>query len=728
MWHLKLTELTSTVHRHRWRTAAALISLVLPSAIHGQTRVSPVAAADTLHGVTILDPFRHMEQQSSDETMRWVRAQDEIARRFASGAQNATSIRRAVGTLARSRVSGPPVRRGAREFYTVRTGTGPGAALEFYVRAVGDTSAGVRLIDGAPGTGAATAIPSPDGLLVAVAVPRAGSNWSTIRVMRSTDGTLLPDSVPGLYRTMGGIRWSADGRGFFYQRSEGASAIVNSPVGRSRIMYHRVGTGSDVEVFKLPAADSNSTIALGLAPTGGTTLVVIVTDNSSGATRLFVTDAMTPGSPVRAVSAPSGSYSFAGEARGTLYFASWAGASRGRVIALQNPLIAPAWREVVKEGAESIDTWPGVGVNVLGGGLLVAYAATDGGLRTVFFDLDGKQQREIRLPARGSVWSGFVGHAQSDTAFYQLTGLADPGTVYQLVLSTGVSTPYARRELGYDPGDIITERIEVPTSDGERVPVDVVRRRSTPLDGSAPLILYGYGFGGWIAAPWFQPAMAHWVDRGGIWAVASVRGDGARGERWRAAGARRNKPVGIRDYLEVTTWLSANGYTRPDRMVANASSAGGPLVAAAVLQRPEAFRAAIFDYSIFDMLRYDRFSHGRQWVTEYGTATDRDDFAVLRSYSPYHNVVPGRCYPAMLVTPGELDQTAPPFHSYKFIAALQASAPDRCADRPALLRVSWGAGHQAGATPEDAAETWADELSFLERVLPTGVWPSPPNQ
>ncbi|MGE3617347.1 MAG: prolyl oligopeptidase family serine peptidase, partial [Gemmatimonadales bacterium] len=191
---------------------------------------------------------------------------------------------------------------------------------------------------------------------------------------------------------------------------------------------------------------------------------------------------------------------------------------------------------------------------------------------------------------------------------------------------------------------------------------------------------------------------------------------GEHGESWRAEGSRRHKQRGIDDFVAATEWLIGHRYTAADRMVANASSAGGPLVAAAVMQRPELYRAAIFDYSIFDMLRYDRFGHGRQWQSEYGTAADREDFEVLRRYSPYHAVRTGVCYPAILATPGELDQTAPAWHSAKFIAALQA-AGSPCG-RPALLRMSWGAGHSAGATAAEAARTWADELAFLERVLP----------
>jgi prolyl oligopeptidase len=208
--------------------------------------------------------------------------------------------------------------------------------------------------------------------------------------------------------------------------------------------------------------------------------------------------------------------------------------------------------------------------------------------------------------------------------------------------------------------------------------------------------------------------MVLWLEMGGVWALPNTRGGGEYGEAWHRAGSLRNKPIAIDDYLAAAEWLVANGYTSADRLVANGSSAGGPVVGDAVLRRPELFGAAVLDFPVLDMLRYDRFTGAQAWRYEYGSPEDAEDFKVLRGYSPVHNVRAGVCYPPTLVAPGERDEIAPPFHAYKFVAALQAA---QSCSKPVLLRVSWGGGHAYGADLDDSIENWSDQLAFLVKVL-----------
>ena len=317
------------------------------------------------------------------------------------------------------------------------------------------------------------------------------------------------------------------------------------------------------------------------------------------------------------------------------------------------------------------------------------------------------------------MWTGFVGRQQDAEAYYVLSGVADPGTVYRLDVRTGRSSLVRRPALPHDPDQVVTSRVFYRGRDGTRIPMFVAHRKGLPLDGSAPVYMYGYGHGGWAAAPWFQPAMALWLEMGGVWALPNTRGGGEYGEAWHQAGVRRNKQTAIDDYLAAAEWLVANRYGARERFVANTSSAGGPLVAAAVAQRPELFGASVIDYPLVDVLRYDRYTGGRAWLPEYGSPQDADDFRALLAYAPLQNLKPGACYPATLIAPGERDETTVPMHAYKLAAALQHA--QGCADRPVLLRVSWGAGHASGATSEDAVETWADELAFLARTVGLGA-------
>jgi prolyl oligopeptidase len=242
----------------------------------------------------------------------------------------------------------------------------------------------------------------------------------------------------------------------------------------------------------------------------------------------------------------------------------------------------------------------------------------------------------------------------------------------------------------------------------------VVHKRGLVLDGSAPAFMYGYGAFGWNSFLWYQPNISVWLERGGVYAIPRIRGGGEYGESWHKAGTRLNKRNTIDDYLAAAEWLVANRYTAPERLVANGGSASGFLAAAAILERPHLFGAALIDIPVLDMLRYERFTAGGQWVQEFGSVENAEEFKALYSYSPYHNIKSRRCYPPVMIRAGERDLTAVPLHAYKFTAAMQAA---QACDRPVLLKVMWGAGHNFGATPEANIDSSADGLTFLVEAL-----------
>jgi prolyl oligopeptidase len=674
------------------------------------------AIVDTLHGVPVPDPYRWLEDQNSADTRAWVAAQDAYARRFVASSSRRSSLQREIAAAADADVYGAPITRGGLDFFSTFKASGPGSAITIMVGSRGTTPRVLLSADSARQrwhlvpTGFA---PSPDGRFVSVHLSVQGSNLSVTRIIRVADAVLLSDSLPGALRGSG-VSWLPDGSGLLYERSKRDTARGSSaPVGAATIWVHRVGaqTGDEL-VFEAPEGTTGA-VSHSLSP-GGRFLVIMATDGATQNVTIWVKDLALPTAQPRLLPVQPGAYAFAGEYDQHLFFLTWAGAPNGKVVSVDLRADVPVWRDVVKETTDVFATWPGLGARVLGGRIVVA-TEHNLGIAVRIVGLTGKVIRSISLPSQGSIWSGFVGTPQSSDVYYQVSGMADPGTVYHLDLTTGRSTRYLRPKLDYDVGAILTERVTVPARDGAAIPLYVVRRRDTPLNGTAPLIMYGYGFGGWIAAPYFQPEMVAWVNRGGIWALPGLRGGGEYGDGWREAGARRNKQTGIDDYVAATEWLFAHHYSSSRRMVANTSSAGGALVAEAVLQHPDLYRAAILDYPVLDLLRYERFTQARQWRSEYGTVADSMDFAVLQRVSPYNSVAVGKCYPAFMVAPGEIDQTAPPLHAYKFVAALQY-ASSSCSG-PALLRVSWGAGHNAGATPAEAVETWTDELAFLDRVV-----------
>ena len=342
--------------------------------------------------------------------------------------------------------------------------------------------------------------------------------------------------------------------------------------------------------------------------------------------------------------------------------------------------------------------------------------------------LDGRLEHEVPLAA-GWIGSGLVGSdAVPGEVWFSFNGFVEPSTAYRLDLESGERRPFVRRELPIDPDDYRLEHVFYRSADGTRVPLFVAQKRTARArDGKSPVFMYGYGFGGWVAVPWYQPHILAWLEQGGTFAMPGIRGGGEYGDAWRDAGIRLNRQNAVADYIAAAEWLVAERYTSAGKVVANGWSASGSLAAAAVMQRPEVFGAALIGIPSLDMLRYHHFTAVPGWTRGYGSSDHPEEFKVLHSYSPYHGVLDldaGRCFPPTLVTVGEKDDVTPPLHGYKFVAALQhqqhragaGQGASPCAS-PALLKVVRGAGHGFGTTPAQSRRTYAEELSFLSRVL-----------
>jgi prolyl oligopeptidase len=387
-------------------------------------------------------------------------------------------------------------------------------------------------------------------------------------------------------------------------------------------------------------------------------------------------------------------------------------APRGRVIALRwgSPDKDP--REIVPEQADAtIDTW--VGARGAGEGIVVGYRK-DSRLYFDYVGADGNMLKRIEPPNMSSVWTGLVGRQGSDTVFFTVSSFADPGSVYRLKLHSGEQTLFQQPELPYDPQKIVVEQRFYRGEGRERVPMFVAYHEETPPDGSRPVMMYGYGFGAWIAAPWFRPHLPEWFLSGGTFVLPALRGGGEFGEEWHRAGAVTGKTASIDDFIAAAEWLIDAGIARQSLLVAETNSAGGPVVGASIVRRPDLFGAAILSFPLLDMLAYENYTHAGRWRSELGSVQNPEESAALASYSPPHNVTPGTCYPPVLLAPGALDEVTPPMHAYKFAAALQHAG--NC-DNPALLRMSWDAGHAYGGTPEETAATLAAQLVFLRKVL-----------
>ena len=689
-------------------------------------RRSPVS--NVYHGVTIADPYRWLEDSASPETSDWLKAQDAYARTWASGWAGREAARAAIARGDVSIITGAPLKEGGRYFYSRSRGAGPTQAFSVFTR-TNRLSPEHPVIDGdalfaAEGLRVRRIVVSPNGRLVAYAVSRGGNAIETIRFLDIETGRDLDDRIDNMQNTSS-IVWSRNGApGFYYTRFMPPDRLdPGAPRDYPRVMFHRLGTAASADALVFARPDHPEWVLSHRVSDDGRFLVIRARIGIERRDRLFVRDLAATNSPVVTITDDgSAEFVFVGNKGRELWFMTDDHAPLRRVIAvdIRTPQ-RDKWRDLIPEGHDAIDTWAG-GVRAIGNSLLVSYRL-NAVLTARVFDATGRFRYALKFPtAYNSMWA--VGGRQGDNeGFYILQGVADPGTVYSLDVASGRSTVFEKPTLPYDAGDFVTEQRFFQSKDGTRVPMYIVHHKLTTLDGTAPGLVYGYGFDAWAGSPWFQPMVTEFMREGGVWALANIRGGGEYGTAWSGAGRRRQKQTSIDDYLAASEWLQANKYVARGQLIANSGSAGGVVAAAAIVQRPTLFAGAILDYPVIDMFRYHVYSGGARWTQEYGTVNDPADFAALNNYSPYHNVTTGVCYPPVMLSPGEQDKVAVPMHAYKMAAALQfANAETPGCGNTAYLRVSWGAGHNAGATPDDQAGNWADQLAFISQV--TGRRPS----
>jgi prolyl oligopeptidase len=696
---------------------AVLSLIVSPLTAQEAPQARRAVVVDTLHGRMVVDPYRWMEQPSAELTA-WVKAQDAASRSFAADYAGRAEIARRIERAARvDRFS--PVAIAGGLYYVMRAN---GDFSRRWIVALDRQGREREVLPAQVGEFAvAGARVSPDGSRLAYQVRRSvnAGGWVEVRFRDLASGRDLVDRLTGVSLNRSSLAWLPDGSGLYYERYPlpPAGQELTARLGQERLYFHRLGTPQEQDQLVHDPANEDIGLVTRVSPDGR---YLVVEEGVTGATGNRVLLGRLGGGRVELqplVSESDAAFLFLTSRKDTLWFQTTRGSPRGRVIAIAAGARDPsAWREVVPESGDVIE--PTIGASGIGDHLVVAYRH-DAWLRVRLFGLDGRLRHEVRLPKVGSIWTGFVGGVDGREAMFVLTDFADPGTLYALDLASGRNRTLLRPELGYDPDRFVTRQVFYEARDGTRIPMFLSERPDGTRGraGPRPVILYGYGAFGWAASPWFRPDLVAWMDQGGMFAMPNIRGGGEFGEAWHQAAVGRLKPVAIDDYLAAAEWLMREGYTTSRLLVGNGGSAGGPLVGAAMVRRPDLFAAITLDYPALDMLRLDQYTGGRAWRSEFGSTERAEDFEALLAYSPYHSLRAGTCYPATMVLPGELDQTTVPMHAYKFVAALRAA--QRC-DRPILLRVAWEAGHAAGANLDDSMANWADQLAFLGRVLNLG--------
>jgi len=673
---------------------------------------------DRYGAADVADPYRWMEDLESAELADWVAAQNAVTRaHLDSLPHRAPLVRRLTELWNFSRTSVPVTENGTL-FYSRNTGLQRQAPV--YMRRGLDADPVVVLDPNALSPDGAISLaqytPSPDAALLAYAVAQGGADWETIRVRDLATGLDREDEVRWV--RFSGISWTRDARGFFYSRypEPPAHKVLEAALSGQAIYYHRIGTPQSADQLIYQRLDHPSWIVNGSVTEDGRYLLISTYRGADNNNQLHVLelDGASPftGTIVPVVETGDAEYAPIGAHGSRIYLRCDKDAPNRCVMAidLDNPTPAE-WQVVVPEQAQAIEH------AALAGGRLVIHYLDDVRSRVRVFGLDGRAERDIALPGVGTV-SALEGRADSPEVWFGFSSPLVPGTVYRYDTGTQHLQPFEPPVAPIDAAHYETRALFAISKDGTRVPFFLTTRVGIALDGSHPVMMYGYGGFSISVLPAYRSDVPAWLELGGIFVSVNMRGGAEYGESWHKAGSLDRKQNVFDDFIAVAEHLVREGYTQPSRLGMMGGSNGGLLVGAVMEQRPDLFAVAMPAVGVMDMLRYDRFTGGRLWATEYGSASDPAQFAYLIKYSPLHNLKPGTCYPASLVTTADHDDRVVPSHSFKFTAALQAA---QGCERPVLIRVETQGSHGYRPTDkliEEKADQWAFAVAHLGAASP----------
>ncbi|HXU86744.1 MAG TPA: prolyl oligopeptidase family serine peptidase [Verrucomicrobiae bacterium] len=665
---------------------------------------------DDHHGTLVADPYRTLEDSDAPASRAWITAQNELTQRVVGEHAGRPALRGRLAELWDHPRAGAPWRRGDHWFQLRNTGLQDQDVL--WVAPAPDAEGRV-LFDpnelSEEGTTALASIAvSESGEFVALALSHAGSDWRRWRVRRVATGEELPDRVE--WSKFSSAAWTHDDAGFFYgcYPEPPADAAYDAPNLNMEIRYHRLGSdAADPLVFATPDEPE-----WGFEPAvsdDGRLLVINVWRGTDQKNRIFVADlgAGVEAAVVRPLlDQADARYDHIATRDGTMLLLTDRDAPLGRIVALEvdDP---SSIREVVPEADEALEQ-----ARVVGGALALAYLHDAHG-RLAVVELDGRHRFDVALPAIGSIVE-LSGRRVDDELFLSFETFLSPPAVLAVRMTDGRVREAGHSTLAWDPAEFVTEQVFVTSPDGTRIPMFLSRRRSTRPEGDTPTLLHGYGGFAVPTTPGFRPEWLAWMERGGLLAVASLRGGGEYGTAWHDAGRLANKQNVFDDFAACLRWLAGSGWTRPERIAISGRSNGGLLVGATITQHPELYGAALAEVGVMDMLRFHRFTIGWGWTSDFGSPEDPDEFRTLLAYSPLHNIAPGVAYPPTLVTTGDHDDRVVPGHSFKFTAALQAA---QAGDAPVVVRIDTDAGHGVGKPIHKLIDERADVLAFLELAL-----------
>lgn len=686
-------------------TALLLLSFVTLAGAQTSGVPAPPASpgeerTETIHGVSVSDPYQWLEESSSPRVRSWIAAQQKYTSSLLDQRPDAAGLRKDVLELTDIEEAQRVLFR-AGKYFILKKVPGNGIASLFLRQAENgkeellidpkawsaDESDTLELLNA-----------SKDGKIITYSRRHGGRDQVSIRFYDVDGRRDLPDELPEARYIYWAVPMIEEGARVFYVKVEDAGP---------RLYQHKLGTKSETDQLIFGSDLGPEMILLPKASDDGTTLLIHVLRGASGSIDVYLKD-LRKDSPVKPVVFGIAATFWAEEAGGHLYIQTNWEASRGRIMVaeLEHPE-HDRWKTLIPEAPGTIENF-----HQVGGKLLVNYMK-DVHSELTLFDTNGKHLGEIALPGLGSV-TIIDGEWSSPVVCFSYASFQTPTTFFSYSLDTGKRSEVSAPKIPARLAAVEVEQVWYASKDGTKVPMFLAHKKNLAKDGNAPVLLYGYGGFNWAQLPTFSPEEGVWLERGGIYAVANIRGGNELGEAWHKAGMLGNKQNSFEDFIAAAQWLFDNHYTRPSRIAIQGLSNGGLLVTTAITQKPEMFAAAIGRYPLIDMVRYERFSIARWWIPEYGSASDPAQFKILFSYSPYHHVRKGTKYPAVLLVTGDGDTRVDPSHARKMTAMLQNATSS---SRPVLLLYDTKSGHSGTLSTEAEVEQTTAELSFLEWQL-----------
>ena len=661
---------------------------------------------DTYFGVEVADPYRWLEDDHSEETAEWVKAENKVTYNYLNQIPYREELKERLSSIWNYEKVGAPFKEGDWTYFYKNDGLQNQYVVYRFKTGADESTAEVFLDPNTfaeDGTTSLDALSfSENGKIAAYSISEGGSDWRKIIIMNTDSKTQIGDTLIDVKFT--GISWKGN-EGFFYSSyDKPKGSQLSAKTDQHKLYYHTLGTAQNQDELIFGGTPEEKHRYVSGKVTDDNRYLVITASVSTSGNKLFIKDLTQPNSKLITIIGTDESDTYVIDNVGTkLYLVTNLNAPNQRVVTtdVSNPT-PENWVDFIPETENVLSPSTGCGY-------FFAEYMIDAVSKVFQYDYNGKMIREVELPGVGSV-SSFGAKKKDTEIYYTFTNYITPGSIYQYDFKTGESELYRKSAIDFNPNDFESKQVFYTSKDGTKIPMIITYKKGTKLNGQNPTILYGYGGFNVSLTPSFSVTNAIWLEQGGVYAVANLRGGGEYGKKWHDAGTKMQKQNVFDDFIAAAEYLIAENYTSSDYLAIRGGSNGGLLVGAVMTQRPELMKVALPAVGVMDMLRYHTFTAGAGWGYDYGTAEDsKEMFEYLKGYSPVHNVKAGVAYPATLVTTGDHDDRVVPAHSFKFAAELQAK---QAGDNPVLIRIETDAGHGAGTPVSKTIEQYADIYGF----------------